>query len=143
MRWSGLWVCGGLVLWMQLAQAQPVPVVPQHPAVVATPPICRTQPDSAACAAQTRHMLNRRLNQLYRLELQKVMGTYTERRLDHAQNLWRRWANAECLFRWGPPSRGGADWQRHQDQCLSAMIRARIVQLAGFVHCAGATCPPP
>lgn len=87
-------------------------------------------------------MLNLQLNRLYRLELQNVMGTYAERRLVHAQNLWRRWANADCLFRNGPADRGGAQWQARQDRCLSAKIRRRIAQLDAYLHCAGDTCPP-
>ena len=128
-------LCGGLLALACIGQAQAAPEVK-------TPPICLSQPHSADCAAQTRHALNDRMFHLYRLELQKVMGTYTERRLVHAQNLWRRWANAECLFRDGPPDRGGAEWNQRQDACLSGMIRTRIAQLDGFLHCSGATCPP-
>ena len=129
-------LCGAVLLgmgWMQAAAAMPPPTV------------CVSQPQGPACAEQTRQQLNTLnalMTHLYRLELQKVMGTYTERRLDHAQNLWRRWANAECLFRDGPPDHGVADWNQRQDDCLSGMIRARIAQLDGFLHCAGATCPP-
>ncbi|WP_449370989.1 lysozyme inhibitor LprI family protein [Thiomonas sp.] len=128
-------LCGGLLALACIGQAQAAPEVK-------TPPICLSQPHSADCAAQTRHALNDRMFHLYRLELQKVMGTYTERRLVHAQNLWRRWANAECLFRDGPPDRGGAEWNQRQDACLSGMIRTRIAQLDGFLHCSRATCPP-
>ncbi|MDY0330963.1 MAG: lysozyme inhibitor LprI family protein [Thiomonas sp.] len=128
-------LCGGLLALACIGQAQAAPEVK-------TPPICLSQPHSADCAAQTRHALNDRMFHLYRLELQKVMGTYTERRLVHAQNLWRRWANAECLFRDGPPDHGGAEWNQRQDACLSGMIRTRIAQLDGFLHCSGATCPP-
>lgn len=135
MRWRVMWCAVCLTTgWSGLAQA----AVPLHQ----PPPICLSQPGSAACAAQTRRDLNARMNHLYRLELQKVMGTYTERRLDHAQNLWRRWVNAECLFSDGPPDRGGPQWQARQDACLSGHIRARIAQLDGFLHCAADTCPP-
>ena len=139
MRWRAMWcviclACGGTA-W---AQAAVPPNLPPN----AAPPICLSQPGSAACAAQTRHALNARMNHLYRQEMQKVMGTYTERRLDHAQNLWRRWANADCLFRNGPPDRGGPQWQIRQDTCLSDKIRNRIAELDGFLHCAGQTCPP-
>lgn len=136
MHGRGLWCGGG---WMLAVVASGLMA---QAAGAAPAPICQTQPQSPACAAQTRHALNDRMTHLYRLELQKVMGTYAERRLDHAQNLWRRWVNAECLFRDGPPGRGGADWNRRQDDCLSGMIRTRIAQLDGFLHCSGATCPP-
>jgi len=119
--------------WLGSAQAAPTNPPPQ---------ICLSQPGSAACAAQTRQDLNARMNHLYRREMRKVMGTYTERRLDHAQTLWRRWANADCLFRNGPPGRGGPQWQTRQDGCLSDKIRSRIAQLDRYVHCAGETCPP-
>lgn len=134
MRGRGV-LCSGVLVLACFGQAQAAPEVK-------IPPICLSQPQSPDCAAQTRHALNDRMTHLYRLELQKVMGTYAERRLDHAQNLWRRWANAECLFRDGPPDRSGADWNQRQDACLSGMIRTRIAQLDGFVHCSGATCPP-
>lgn len=135
MRWQSMWCAVLLTIsGSGLALAATAPIQP--------PPICRAQPDSAACAAQTRHALNVRMRHLYRLELQKVMGTYAERRLVHAQNLWRRWANADCLFRNGPADRGGAQWQMRQDQCLSAKIRRRIAQLDADLHCAGDTCPP-
>lgn len=136
MRWRGMLCAGGLLAAGLFGPAQA--------AVPATqpPPICLSQPGSAACVAQTRHALNARMNHLYRFELQKVMGTYAERRLDHAQNLWRRWANADCLFRNGPPGRGGPQWQARQDACLSGKIRTRIAQLEGFLHCTGDTCPP-
>jgi Protein of unknown function (DUF1311). len=128
-------LCGGLLVLACFGQAQAAPEVK-------TPPLCLSQPRSADCAAQTRRALNDRMTHLYRLELQKVMGTYTERRLDHAQNLWRRWANAECEFRNGPPDWPNAAWSTRQDDCLSGMIRTRIAQLDGFLHCSGATCPP-
>ncbi|MGC8506699.1 MAG: lysozyme inhibitor LprI family protein [Thiomonas sp.] len=130
MVWAVLLTCGGTGP-AQAAVAQDRP-----------PPICRSAPESTACAAQTRHALNARMNRLYRLELQKVMGTYAERRLDHAQNLWRRWANADCLFRNGPADRGGPQWQARQDVCLSDKIRRRIAQLDADLHCTGSQCPP-
>jgi uncharacterized protein YecT (DUF1311 family) len=104
--------------------------------------VCHTQPQGNACAAQTRHRLNARMNRLYRLELRQVMGSYAERRLVHAQNLWRRWANAECLFRVGPADRGGPAWPARDDACLDGLIRQRIAQLAAVLHCTGADCPP-
>ena len=134
MRGRGV-LCSGVLVLACFGQVQAAPEVK-------VPPICLSHPQSADCVAQTRHVLNDRMTHLYRLELQRVMGTYAERRLDHAQNLWRRWANAECLFRDGPPDRSGADWNQRQDACLSGMIRTRIAQLDGFVHCSGATCPP-
>jgi len=79
MRGSGF-LCGALLVLACFGQAQAAPEVK-------TPSICLSQPQSADCAAQTRRALNDRMTHLYRLELQKVMGTYTERRLDHAQNL--------------------------------------------------------
>jgi|GEM_PF-2354958 len=135
MRWRDLAFAVGLMLGgLGAAQAAVPPIQPS--------PICRSAPGSAACAAQTRHALNVRMNHLYRLELQKVMGTYAERRLDHAQNLWRRWVNAECLFSEGPPDRGGPQWQARLDACQANKIRRRIGQLDRFLHCAGDTCPP-
>ncbi|WP_298292337.1 lysozyme inhibitor LprI family protein [Thiomonas sp.] len=103
---------------------------------------CAAQPRGRACAAQTRHRLNARMTRLYRLELRQVMGSYAERRLVHAQNLWRRWANAECLFRVGPADRGGAAWPARDDACLDGLIRQRIAQLTAVLHCSGADCPP-
>ncbi|OYV38869.1 MAG: hypothetical protein B7Z83_03165 [Thiomonas sp. 20-64-5] len=135
MRWRMLLCAGWLISgWIGSAQAALLPSQP--------PPICLSQPGSAACAAQTRQDLNARMNHLYRREMQKVMGTDAERRLDHAQNLWRRWANADCLFRNGPQDRGGPPWQIRQDACLSDKIRNRIAQLVVYLHCVGNICPP-
>ncbi|MGC9183930.1 MAG: lysozyme inhibitor LprI family protein [Thiomonas sp.] len=135
MRWQSM-LCTVLLTigGSGLALAATAPVQP--------PSICRAQPDSAACAAQTRHALNVRMRHLYRLELQKVMGTYAERRLDHAQNLWRRWVNADCLFRVGPHDRGGPQWQTRMDACQANKIRSRITELDRLLHCEGDTCPP-
>lgn len=133
----GCWMlCAGILAAGLFAQAQAALPVGKRP------PICLSRPDGADCAAQTRHALNARMNHLYRLELQRVMGTYTERRLVHAQNQWRRWANAECQFRFGPPDRGRPLWIQHEDNCLSGMIRTRIAQLDGFLRCSGSNCPP-
>ena len=104
--------------------------------------LCAPTPGRIACVEQTWRRLDAQMDALYRMELQKVMGTYAERRLLHAQNLWRRWANAECLFRNGPADRGGLQWPIRQDACLTGMIRGRIAELDGFLRCSGATCPP-
>ncbi len=79
--------------------------------------------------------LNQQMSQLYRAELARTQGTIGERRLIHAQNLWRRYTNADCMFRLGPQRTGGPDWVTQEDSCLAAHVRRRITALKGFGDC--------
>jgi uncharacterized protein YecT (DUF1311 family) len=95
-------------------------------AIDATAPVCEH-----TCL----HALNRQMSQLYRAELARTQGTIGERRLIHAQNLWRRYTNADCMFRLGPQRTGGPDWVTQEDSCLAAHVQRRITALQGFDDC--------
>jgi uncharacterized protein YecT (DUF1311 family) len=92
-------------------------------------------PNSALCAHQTLQALNARMNALYRKELAATQGTIGERRLVHSQNLWRRYTNAECMFRLGPQRTGGPAWVLQQDDCLSVHVQRRTAELQSYVDC--------
>ncbi len=125
-NWHRVALLPGLALTLTLGFGTPMTWAAQ--------PAC-AQPDSALCAHQTLQALNARMNALYRKELAATQGTIGERRLVHSQNLWRRYTNAECMFRLGPQRTGGAAWVQQQDACLSAHVQRRTAELQSYVDC--------
>ncbi|SBP88326.1 lysozyme inhibitor LprI family protein [Thiomonas delicata] len=97
----------------------------------------------AICAAAQLKALNATMRRLYRAELARTQGTIAERRLIHAQNQWRRYANADCMFSHGPRRDGGPAWTQREDDCLAAHVRRRIARLRAEADCRPGDCPPP
>ena len=97
----------------------------------------------AICAAAQLKVLNATMRELYRAELARTQGTIAERRLIHAQNQWRRYANADCMFSHGPRRDGGPTWAQREDDCLAAHVRRRIARLRAEADCRPGDCPPP
>ncbi|KAF0187753.1 MAG: hypothetical protein FD168_2361 [Desulfobulbaceae bacterium] len=101
----------------------------------------KNQMNMNICSYYDFKVLDTKLNEVYRTQIERLKGTPHEKRLIHAQRAWLNYVEADCLYQNGPREESGSIWSLEQNTCKSAHFNARIKLLESFLECTSNGCP--
>ena len=109
----------------------------------AAPESCKspgTQLEMNTCAMESFEAADKRMNGLYKRQLDILEEAKTKARLREAQRAWIQFRDKSCEYDVGPREESGSIWPMEHFFCLEYHTLQRVQDLEKYLSCTGGGC---